>query len=274
MAQDIFIDPSTQRKLDEDGYVVIQLLSADELKELKNVFLKYFGGEDLQHFTSTNIIRSKEWRKNVANDIRSVIDAPLAKYMINTKFWLPAFLIKPVGEDTEFEIHQDWTFVDEDRFTSGNVWMPLDDTNAENGTLHFIPKSHYKYFKSLRAQTIPKFYQGNEALMKKLTQSLDVKAGQAVIFHHSIVHFTPPNRSKDLRIAVSCGFNSADAPLKFYYRASDSVVEEYMMPDNFVFEYEGVSDLDLRPALGTLNRKIEMTQKIYSPEELTRLFGH
>lgn len=274
MAEDILKDPSAQKQLTEDGYAVIQLLDEKELKELKGIFMKYFGGEDLKHFTSTNIIRSKEWRKNVANDINSVIAEPLARHTINTKFWLPAFLIKPVGEDTEFEIHQDWTFVDEERYTSGNVWMPLGDTNASNGTLHFIPKSHYKYFKSLRAQTIPKFYHGNELLMKNLTQPLNVKAGQAVIFHHSIVHFTPPNRSQDLRIAVSCGFNSADAPLKFYYQATDNNVEEYLMPDNFVFEYEGVEDLDLRPALGKLNRNIERSQKIYSSEELQELFGH
>ncbi len=51
-------------------------------------------------------------------------------------------------------IHQNWTFVDEDKFTSVSVWVPLCDVSRFNGTLEVVPKTHNTLTK-YRSPSIP-----------------------------------------------------------------------------------------------------------------------
>jgi len=261
-----------QKNLDEKGYVVFDLLGHDQVDRLQRIYEEHFTS-GVSGFTSTNLTHSKPWRKALAQRIFEVIETPLRDKMQHGKFWLPAFLIKPHGVDTEFKPHQDWTFVDETQYVSGNVWIPLCDTDSENGTLYFIEKSHHLFIPTFRVQAMPLFFEGNEAFLKAYCTPVPLKKGQAVFFYHSVIHYSPANVSDKERVAVSVGVNSEDADLKFYHRAPDGHIEEYLMPDNYVFEFEDIDSLSRRPEIGKLNRVLEYTQKIYSQAELEQLFS-
>jgi ectoine hydroxylase-related dioxygenase (phytanoyl-CoA dioxygenase family) len=43
-------------------------------------------------------------------------------------------MVKSKGENGSLHPHQDWNIVDEREFNSYNIWLPLVDVNAENGT--------------------------------------------------------------------------------------------------------------------------------------------
>ncbi|MBP6731228.1 MAG: phytanoyl-CoA dioxygenase family protein [Chitinophagales bacterium] len=263
-----------QQDFEENGYVVVPLLDLTEVELLQKIFNKHLGGHAIDSFTSTNIINSKEWRIQVADEIKQILDSKLNAVFENTKFWNPAFLIKPTGQNTEFKLHQDWTFVDESNYFSGNIWIPLADTNEANGTICVIPKSHYKHVKTLRSHTIPEIFRGREDVIKHLSIPVNLKAGEAIIFQHSLVHYSPSNTTDKVRVAVSCGFNSRGATLLNYYKNSDTEVTLYAMPDNFVFDYGSVRDINGVPQNGIiLSKSGYKPNPQLSDRELQSFFG-
>ena len=116
MPNPILKNNNQQLFFEENGYTVIDLLSHSEVTQLQAIFNAHLNSGSITSFTSTNIINSKEWRLKLADEINHVIGQRLAEVFLNTKFWSPAFLIKPVGDNTEFKLHQDWTFVDEEHY--------------------------------------------------------------------------------------------------------------------------------------------------------------
>ena len=203
----------------------------------------------------------------------AVIERKLQAVFFETKFWYPAFLIKPSGENTEFELHQDWTFVDEEKYYSGNVWIPLCETEFENGTLCIIPRAHYKNIKTLRSRTVLEIFKGREELLKKFCVPVNLKKGQAVIFQHSVPHYTPSNTSQKMRIAVACGFNSLHAPLLNYCKTENGSIEIYSMPDNFVFDYDNVEQTALTPNGKLIGHCPYKSDDYLTDEELVSLFS-
>lgn len=268
MALSVLINNTDQAMLDTHGFVKVPLLNPAEVEELKQVYEQYFQAETIEHFTSTNLYKDTEWRKGVAAKIDSIITAGLTRVFQNVKFWLPAFLIKPTGENTEFQIHQDWTFVDEEKYCSGNIWIPLSDTDSGNGTLHFLPGSHYHNIKTLRAHRAPYIFKGHEEVVKQMCRPVAAKAGEAIIFYHSTIHYSTPNLSDKPRIAVVSAFNSADTSLKFHYLTDENVIEEYSMPDNFVFNFESPEAVNKKPGNGQLVGTQQYQPHTYTESEL------
>jgi ectoine hydroxylase-related dioxygenase (phytanoyl-CoA dioxygenase family) len=133
--------------------------------------------------------------------------------------------------------------VDEEKFVSGNVWVPLCDVNIHNGCLSVIESSQYPNIRSIRSQTIPDFFHTNREVIKPFLKPINLKAGQALIFNHSLIHHSYSNTSGINRIAVSKGFNSAEATLLHYLKTSDQTAELYEMPKDFVFKYDNLNDL-------------------------------
>lgn len=273
MIEPIFTCNKTQKHFDTFGFAKINLLNDEQIESLLNTYNKYFLNKELKHFTSTNFIPQKTERFSISNEILATIAPSINDNLSNIKLWNAAFLIKPVGNDTEFKLHQDWTFVDEENFYSGNIWMPLHDTNEKNGTLYLIPKSHYKQINTFRAQTIHELFFEKEEILKPYCVPLNIKKGEALIFQHSIIHYSSANRSNSNRIAVVCGFNSSKATLKTYFRINETEAEEYIMPDNFVFDFEDGQSLNNKPN-GTFIKKITIPHQTYinSQEDLISHF--
>lgn len=95
--------------------------------------------------------------------------------------------------------HQNLTTVDEEEYTSISIWMPLQDTNMENGTLYFLPKSH-RCFEQYRNSNIywPPLHVSNQLEDYNMI-SINLKVGQVLIFDDRIVHGSPINNSKENR---------------------------------------------------------------------------
>lgn len=268
---DIFYDKNLNKDFTSIGYVVFDLLNEEDLKELTLIYAKFIGKKHIAQFTTTNVSISPELKIEIARCIDEIVYPKISGIMRNINFWPGAFLIKPIGENTAFEAHQDWTFVDEEQYVSGNLWIPLSDTDDKNGGMAFLESTHYPNIKSIRSQTIPDFFHRNRALLKPFIKPVFLKAGQAVVFNHSIIHYSYPNISNQNRIAISKGFNSSEANLLHYLRTTEHDVELYEMPQNFVFHYSNLNELKQKPINGRLIKKYESMQTMYSDAEIIKI---
>jgi len=111
--------------------------------------------------------------------------------------FLLMLIYKPPHVDAVHPYHQDaWYFPFGPHDLCIGTWLPLDDATADNGTLRVIPGSHKK---GLMEHKMP------ETLTNAFSfecpgydddpteQVLDVKAGDAVLFHSLLLHKTGGN---------------------------------------------------------------------------------
>jgi hypothetical protein len=122
----IFHDTTLQVNFETSGFVIVDLLNETDLISLSEIYNQYLGKNVFDHFTTSNVSLAFEIKYEIANSIDKILSQKLANLMCNTTFWPGAFLIKPTGEESEFKAHQDWTFVDEEKFLTLNVsWASI-----------------------------------------------------------------------------------------------------------------------------------------------------
>lgn len=220
----IFRDPGHQKQFEEDGYIIVPFLEPEEVQAL----LDFKNGtkpdnrfntnaEDASyHFTflDTNV----PYKVEVFNTVMSYFQPKIDKYMIDYRPLIVNFVLKDPGFG-EVPVHQNWNFVDETKFRSFSVWVPLVDTNKENGTLEIIPGTHSQNFHyALRSPWIPWYFKDfSDFVIKEYHRPLNVKAGQAVIFDDSLLHYSTPNTSDHQRIVIQNIIVPKEAQAVHYY---------------------------------------------------------
>ena len=241
----LFQDRSLQSQFDRDGYVVIPFLSADEIAQLRNHYQQCFS-ERPPHFYSSTFITDVERKAEIHQPIQRLLQPKVDHCFKDFQPLGSSFLVKPPGASGKMQVHQDWTVVDESRFCSLTVWIPLVDTTADNGAIRVSPGSH-RYFDQLRGPSIPVVYEQRYEEIWPQMDVLEMKAGQAFIFNQALIHASNENRSDHDRIAVTYGLIPQAAQLRFYHLNEAKKVEEYEVGADF-FQY--YTEIGQRPSLG------------------------
>jgi hypothetical protein len=251
MKEPIFIDAEIQRKFDEDGFVKISLLSDEEVDALAKMRMEYFP-EKGSVFFSSSYLDDYELKMEISNKISALINSSLAKQCVNYRLIGAAYLIKGIGKHSEMPMHQDWTIVNEQEFYATNVWIPLTDTNEENGTLELMKGSH-KWNEALRAPTLPMSFVGLEDKIKPKLTIVPAKKGEVIVLNQATIHYSKPNMTDEIRPAITCGMISEKAPLKFHYWDKErSQIEEFAQEDDFLLSFENfMESIYDRPKMGT-----------------------
>ncbi len=234
----LFLDTEIQAKFDSDGFVKIPLLNANEVEDLKNYYLAQKHdhiGEYGFHVSLDN--DNEDYIKGVFEKLFGVLVPKLNPILTNYKPFTASYVIKEAGLQNIVPPHQDWTFVDETKFCSATVWIPIMDVNKNNGALSVIRGSH-KVFNEPRMSPSP---QSKSVLSNHLfdvfpyVEVIDMKAGEALIFNNRTVHASPPNISGTTRIGVGIGITQKDAQLLHHYELpnTNGKVNVYKVDETF-----------------------------------------
>lgn len=271
----IFKDPVHQEKFDREGYLTLQFLSQEEIKQLLEIYSELHPDSSFERFYSSSYSGDFKYKKDVSDRVTEIFKPNFERIFKDYFAFGSAFLVKPPTNESELAIHQDWTIVDEEKFVAINCWVPLIDINETNGGLQVVPGSHYSNFKSMRAPTMPFFFTGHDELAIEAAQQLLVKAGEAVILNQSLVHFSPPNHSDKVRIAITSGIKSKGAPMIFHYKDNQSSKEEidvYKMEENFLINFDNFFEDIFKPPVN--GKKIESKSyaiKMYEKSEVKNI---
>lgn len=213
-----FRDAHQEEQFSEKGFVSFPLLNEAEVQELYELY-NWLKLED-PHAIYTNIQdRSREDNKVIENKIFEVVGNKLDSILENHYIDGGTFLIKGTGEKSSSTMHQDWRVVDEDRYRSMSIWIPLIDVDENNGCLQVVPGSH-KWESTIRSMNIPSLYVDFEDIEDHLV-SIPLKAGHAAAHHHSLFHGSKPNYTNQIRPAVVLGIISADTD-SIHYLANEN----------------------------------------------------
>ncbi len=276
----LFNDAILQDKFEKDGYVKIPLLNAEEIEDLKNYYnsLKHEHiGEYGFHVSldSTN----KNYIEGVFNKLFAVLTPKLNPILSDYKSFTASYVTKEAGLKNIVPPHQDWSFVDESKYCSATVWVPLLDVNKNNGALGVIKGSH-KLFNYPRVSPSP---QAKSVLSEHLmnlfpyVEVMDMKAGEALIFNNKTIHASPPNTTSITRLGVGIGITQKNAELLHYYELPDKeTVEVYSVNENFFKEFNNskLSELYKNGQKPSGLEKVNTFKKVipkYTKDEITKL---
>jgi len=215
MPNSVFKEPSLEEEFNKNGYVKVPFLSAEEVEHLKKMFFdtiaesggpKTAGDVDFKNnaeitYDFTFIDRNTEYKKKVFTIITEIFQKKADKYLNNYTPIIANYIRKKEGGG-EVPMHQNWAFVDEQEYTSVSIWVPLVDSNEENGTLQMVKGSH-KRFGKLRGPMIPWELESiKEKIIAQNLTPMNVKAGEGIILDDSIVHYSNINKTPGLRLAI------------------------------------------------------------------------
>lgn len=232
--QQILKDTGLDRRLLEEGYVVMPFLSQAEVHALADYYYASHPRQ-LDGMYATAHVPDISLRMRMNDFIKKVFARAIAETFVNCNPLGGSFIAKGKGQKGTLEPHQDWNIVDEEHYRSFNIWVPLVDLTNDNGPIMIIPRSH-AWLKNYRSANIHSaFSKVNDAIWKML-QPLLLKAGEALIYDHRLVHASGVNNSDEIRLAAVYGIIPEGARMFYYHQADDHTVEVFESnPEFFLY---------------------------------------
>lgn len=237
----IFRNLEMQIDFEKNGYVVVEMYSHELLSEVIS-FYHQMHQETQAGFYPSAYSEDKHYRNQIDKELtqfgKQRFDELFQQYQIMNG----CFIVKQPGYDSYLHVHQDMTLVDESNYVGINIWTTTVDLTPENGVLYLLPGSH-RFFPTYRGHTIPGFYDPIQEEIKDYMVPLYLKAGQAIIFDQSIVHFSPPNLSDKIRIVTNVFVTNSTAQFRTCYHdkndpAFKGKVELFEQEKSFMTDYE------------------------------------
>lgn len=235
----IFNDTVLDAEFKDNGYVVVDFLSREKCSALKDALMSMDAGVNKKFYASL-WSSDKEYRLKVDALIKGAF-AEKVKSLFHSNY-APFFadvLVKKPSLFDKFQIHQDWSFVDESKYISLFIWVPLVDVDKQNGYLQIMEKSH-RIFRNIRGANIPQPYDKIKShIERKYLKGIPLPAGKAVIFSQALIHASPPNRSFNDRVAAGLMMLPKEAPIFHYMRDGNNptLIRKYAVDYNFFMNY-------------------------------------
>jgi ectoine hydroxylase-related dioxygenase (phytanoyl-CoA dioxygenase family) len=236
----IFHDDNNERQFREDGYVIFDLLDMDAISDLLGFYAESFPSRrqvvpfarELPYYISV-FDEDATHKREVDHRISPWVTRGTESLLDDYEVFYSNFMIKFPG-DGQIEAHQDFNFVDESQHTAFNLWCPLVDTSSQNGGLFFIPGSH-NVFRTQRGPNIPKALTQYNDLLKRYARCIPLKKGQAAIFDHKLIHYSPPNHSEHIRMAIQAVLKPREAAaIHYVFDAPTERVRAYRIDKEFI----------------------------------------
>lgn len=232
-------DRTAAASLDRDGFAVIRLLDPASLATLREQFDREIPSP-APGFTASPAVRAPLDNLTSSRTIVDVVRGPLAAVAVGFDVIGAAFLAKGPDPSGRMEVHQDFTSVDERRGCSVNVWCPLDDVDEEGGCLEMVPGSH-RWFDWLRGPSVPSVQLPFGPDVDPHLVGVPVRAGEAVVYDHRLLHGSRRNRTGSIRVAVQIGLRPVELPLVMAFAVDGSSAVELREVDEAF--YLGVGEM-------------------------------
>lgn len=193
-------------------------MSESENKELYELINKYNENQTgLFHSRiHVNALVSEKIFELISNYVLNKLDK--LELMNSYKIVGAVFVSKASQTFSKFGIHTDDSLCDERLFLPFNLWIPLVDVSANNGTLNLFPKTHLET-SIFRSATI------DNAFTNKIERNnlfnpveINIKKGSVVLYHPGCIHFSGDNHSAFDRPAIVISLIPKEAPLNIFIK--------------------------------------------------------
>lgn len=230
MKRKIFKNDTHQQKFDHDGFVVVDLMDAEVVRSLFDML----SGLESEKAEMRSVVdseyklsffsESSDYRKKLFDAVAGFFQPMVDDILLNYEPLIINAFDKEPGSG-EVPVHQNWTFVNEDKFTSVSVWVPLIDVSHHNGTLEVVPGTHNTLTR-FRSPSIPWVFEGlQEVIKEKHMRPLNLTLGQVAILDDAILHYSSKNKSDKVRSSIQLIMKPEEAQA-IHYCCADGGLEK------------------------------------------------
>lgn len=252
-----FRSSDRNRKILKDGFDVLPFASEYELTILRRLYK----GWDVPNFKGTYVSMfnpSVSYRKTIDNCLKNMFEGRATDLMNDYKVLYANMITKMPGPEGDFPFHQDWSYVDESRFSSYAIWVPLDLTHNTNGAVHVIGASH-KMITALRGPFLHEpFRKISSNVIKKYSTIISLRPGEALVWDHRLIHFSLPNLTQNPRIAFTLIMVPRAAPIYHCFgwpRDEETTIQKFRVDTDFFMHYSIGSPPVAVPLIETIVQK-------------------
>ncbi len=266
-----FRDDATEQRYRTDGYAVVPFLDPDEVRELEAAYWDEVAGAD-DGLLAIDYLRPDRAIMQRVRELASPLwERHLPALFCDHRVVFSTFVVKHPGHGSEMFLHEDRSWVDERRFRSGTLWIPLvDDMTDENGPLRVIPGSH-RLASNWSGSLTPDLIRPYEAWLRERLVPLAAPAGSAVYYDSRTLHASPPNLSERPRVALVLGVVPRDAQLLHVVATGTTRRALYAVdPDYFI--RTGPRESEARQPDGELIEEVDEVGPL-SPALLAAVLG-
>ncbi|MCF8463361.1 MAG: phytanoyl-CoA dioxygenase family protein [Flavobacteriales bacterium] len=231
----VFTDPELNSRFKSEGYVIVKgFLSENEVERLAT-FYEEHPSERRTGFHTTLHDSRPDYRESVTNEVNDVFYPKAQKLLVGYEPVFSCFTVKEQDAESGFDLHLDWSMVDEKQFTSVTIWSPLTDITDTNGLLWVLPGSHqFEY--TIRGGPGLRLWcekPAHECSQRFSILELKLAKGDAIIYDHRLFHGSPPNQSNQRRVAINYSSIPIAAESLHYLFNGDSEVRSRCISPNY-----------------------------------------
>ncbi len=247
MSFKIMKDEQLDEQIQKEGYIVLPMLNRDELTMFRELYKKWHTS-DPEEFYKSYFSDNKIYKSEVEALVLNIFASKIENYFTEYIAFGGMYVAKPEGEKGHFPPHQDWSFVDETKNWSLNMWCPLEDVNDSNGYLYVLPGSH-RFNITIRGSGTPNTYDHLTAEILQTVKGIPMKAGECIFFYHGLVHGSTLNTLNRARVSVGLSLVQKNVPLLYhFYHEGLGKTEQFEIKDiDFYINY--VSYRDSKPEI-------------------------
>lgn len=198
-------------KLQTDGFVVLPLLSADEICYINTLVKKYLPADKKDFVSSSHYLPIDE-SKYINKELQAIVQPKMALFTPDLELLGGTLATKTKGAN-HVEAHNDWNIVDETRYNSYNLWIALVNTDRDNGTLGLLPGSHNWHWQD-RGMGIDNPYGQFTKKIMQIGYEPKLEAGSAILYNHKLIHYSRPNTTDIPRNVAIIGMKDKEAALQ------------------------------------------------------------
>lgn len=260
MINPIISDPELRSSLDKEGVASTYFAGQDVIDQLKDSFDRLH--PEMNEVMKTGYYFSiygdgSAYRKAVFDTFLPLLKTHVDTIFENYKILAIIAQVKGVGSNSAVNIHQDLSVVDEDKYRSYTLWIPLENSTTENGALSFLEGSQ-DAVRSIRAHSIGYLFEEVEDQIHTNSKLYTTAKGDALIFDAATLHFSGINNSGKPRLSIAVSIVEKDADVEIFqynrFKPFDGTLDRYSVPDDFWLLYEDFEkERLLPPKFGIMN---------------------
>lgn len=206
------------KELTQKGFAIFPPIDVATQMDLVQFATVEFGSSR-DPFHTTHFISNIATKERVHNLIKEKLTNFVTHFFPHYDLILGNFMIKNSSEDSAVPLHSDWSYIDESKYSSYSIWIPLCDLNEDNGGFGVVPFSH-KIVPEKRGPNIDvTLGRSNEEIIENYGKQLKLKSGEILVYNHKLLHFSGVNRSLNTRVAINVSIvpKSCSGKLHHYY---------------------------------------------------------
>ena len=186
-----FRDPALEARFRELGWVLVDLISDDDVAELLATCRRHHPSPvttwDSDFFSSSPQVKAE-----VRQAITTAFRAGIERVLTDHQAIMTNFVVNWPGPDGGLPLHHHSSLVDERHHRSVVIWCAVDDAVEDNGTLHVVERSHRVPLGPWSEGRPDWFADRREELVDRHLTGVSVRAGQALIFDNALPRTAAP----------------------------------------------------------------------------------